>query len=90
MGRRHPQAWERQRTVDGSILLDEGRLLGPKRRRAPPVTDADEGLVRHETHAADGSSAPEDPWVLHGLLQWWALRGSNPRPSDYESPALTD
>ena len=22
--------------------------------------------------------------------RWWALRGSNPRPSDYESPALTD
>ena len=27
---------------------------------------------------------------LRGVKIWWALPGSNQRPGDYESPALTD
>ena len=47
--------------------------------------DADEGL---------GTGAAEAPAGASGLVQAtnsakWARRGSNPRPSDYESPALT-
>jgi hypothetical protein len=36
---------------------------------------------------AGGVSALSDG---SAMWRWWALRGSNPRPSDYESPALTD
>ncbi len=37
--------------------------------------------------AAVGFSTLNNQWFLEG--GWWAQRDSNPRPSDYESPALT-
>ena len=32
----------------------------------------------------------KDAACSYGDQRWWALQDSNLRPSDYESPALTD
>ena len=48
------------------------------------LIDADEELIPELARAGS-------PHLSEAEAQrWWALRGSNPRPSDYESPALTD
>jgi hypothetical protein len=48
---------------------------------------AREGLRRGFTEA---SSHPLAVWLRLRCLGWWARRDLNPRPRDYESPALTD
>ncbi len=32
----------------------------------------------------------EQAGCIHLMGEWWGQRGSNPRPADYESAALTD
>ena len=50
-------------------------------RKHPPMGFLDRHSSLASLRNRFQDSAPE---------KWWALRGSNPRPSDYESPALTD
>ena len=45
-------------------------------------------LAREGQRARGGGCQPADVACL-SIDAWWGVRGSNPRPRDYESPALT-
>lgn len=62
-------------------------LRGASRERRSALSGPYLGQDRFE---ASKAAAPSPPLPMQ-LLQfnWWARWGSNPRPRDYESPALT-